>query len=114
MKSVTLQTVDSLYKELIGSQPEYSETSASIVTALNTMSMEEPMHSIQNLFAEKPFIIENIQEKRVHEEFYQMSSILYVYAGITYSPEMTEYAVNGYYQQLEDIGLDLGKVWYRI
>lgn len=109
-----LRVLDSLYAELLGNQPEYAETSASIITALNTVGIKDPLGYTQSLFAEKLFIIENIQEKRVHEEFYQMSSVLYVYAGITYSPEMTEYAVNGYYQQLEDIGLDVGKVWYNI
>lgn len=114
MKPVTVQTLDSLYVERIGCKPQYRETSASIVTALNTIGIKEPMHYIQRLFAEKPFLIENIQDKRIHQDFYRMSSVLYVYAGIHYSPEMTEHAMNGYYKQLEDVGLDLGKVWYDI
>lgn len=107
----TLNDLDKLYIEFLNKKPKYAQNSASIVQALDALGMiDEPIVYIRDLVTMKPFIIENIEDK-LNQPIYSMSAVLYLYAGIHYSPHMTEHAVNGYYKELEDIGLDLGEVW---
>lgn len=58
---------------------------------------------------EKPFLVDAIRDRYDEESLYTMDAVVYVYAGVVYSPDLTLHHLQGmYHRTVEDMGLDLG------
>lgn len=83
-----MQWLDAQYERLLPDKPQLPRYSAEIVGKLLECSVKIESSEIAKLFEDKPFLIENIAERRMEgHPFYETSAVLFAYQCIVQSPD---------------------------
>ncbi|MCE5262970.1 MAG: RelA/SpoT domain-containing protein [Deltaproteobacteria bacterium] len=103
-----LTVLERLYAEHVKSIPEGQKSNLLIIDAFSDKSGEDIEGRLNELLRSKPFIVDRVIERAVHEHFYRQPAILLAYLMASSSPSLAKEKWPLTLDELRPVYMDLG------